>query len=129
MILVVGCRSQAPLPPRPAQVDVSAYDYGFSVRGAIPPGRVVFSVHNDGRAQHELVMVPLPKDFHFHPNPKATSNTGLSTLAILARRQPGQSGTFAVDLAPGRYGFVCFVTDPDGVQHYFKGMTFEFEVR
>lgn len=101
---------------------------GFAFDPVIHPGRVVFRVHNTGRLQHELVMVPLPKDFHFHPDQSASTRTGLSTLAILARRQPGQDGTFAADLTPGRYGFVCFVTDADGVQHYFKGMTSEFTV-
>ena len=104
------------------------FEYGYRYNPAIQAGRVVFRFTNGGHVDHEAVLVALPKDFHFHPDPHATARTGLSTLAILARTRPGQSGTFAVDLTPGRYGFVCFVTDADGVQHYYKGMTSEFAV-
>jgi hypothetical protein len=43
-------------------------------------------------------------------------------------RPPGSTTSVAVDLAPGRYGLVCFLPDPDGQQHAQKGMSSEFRI-
>jgi hypothetical protein len=42
----------------------------------------------------------------------------------------GAGGVFAVDLAPGAYGYICFVPDAkDGKRHFLHGMVKQFTVR
>jgi hypothetical protein len=41
---------------------------------------------------------------------------------------PGGNGAVAVDLGPGRYALICFLTDDDGQSHALKGMATEFRI-
>jgi hypothetical protein len=44
--------------------------------------------------------------------------------------EQGAGGVFAVDLAPGEYGYICFVPDAkDGKRHLLHGMVTQFTVR
>jgi uncharacterized cupredoxin-like copper-binding protein len=44
--------------------------------------------------------------------------------------RPGNSQRQVMDLAPGRYGFVCFVSTKESMgPHAFEGMFGEFTVR
>jgi hypothetical protein len=104
-------------------------EYSFRHPAEVPPGRTVFRVHNAGSLPHSLVLVELPEDFP----PLAEQLTSdvrraVPTLARVPERPPGSRDTFAVDLAPGRYGLICLVTDPDGVTHGQKGMNSELRV-
>jgi hypothetical protein len=50
-------------------------------------------------------------------------------MASTPYTSPGQTGSFAVDLPPGRYAFISFLIDRDGVSQALKGMATEFMVR
>ena len=50
-------------------------------------------------------------------------------MASIRQQPPGDDEVFAVDLPPGRYGFLCFVEFPEGGTHAFRGMNSEFRVR
>jgi hypothetical protein len=135
--LLVGCtgpespssrpRLEAPLPPPAAFVDVAMKEYTFGYREPIPDGRVIFHVRNTGREEHEFVLVALPKDA---PRFGRTADTPqiVSTVFHVTARAPGEERRFAVDLAPGRYGMLCFVREGD-VSHVDKGMRSEFTVK
>lgn len=117
-------------PPKASVVDITFGEYRFDVSGSLPAGRVVLRVRNAGALDHQLVMVAVPEDLPgtfaeqvVSPEPKA-----LATLAYLPSRKPGQTGTLAVDLAPGRYAFACFLKDERGESHARKGMSVEFRV-
>ena len=74
-------------------------------------------------------IVALPEDFPpLAEQLRSSTRTGVATLARILRRPPGEHGTIAVDLPPGRYGFLCFVADADGVAHAVKGMAAEIRV-
>lgn len=105
-------------------------EYAFDVVPEVAPGRAVFRVRNEGAILHSLTLVPLPDDFP-PLDEAARSDTGraVGTLARVRELDPGESATFAADLAPGRYGLVCFVPDDDGVVHAAKGMNAEILVR
>jgi hypothetical protein len=124
-------QASAPLPPGPQVVDVQLRDYRFVYdRSSIAPGRTVFQVRNTGDRRHELGLIPLPENFP--PLDAELRSKTSRAVALLARLQPigpDTSGTFAVNLTPGRYGMVCFVTAPDGTPHALKGMNSEFRVR
>ena len=88
-------------------------------------------MHNVGRIEHKLTLVPLPDDFppvdvqrKRVDDPKIVDPVA-GTLPV----QPGDSASFAVDLAPVRYGVYCFIVEPKGRQHYRIGMVAEFRAR
>jgi len=118
------------LAPAPAVVNVAMRDYRFDYNPAIPAGPVVFRVSNQGRLDHELLLTVLPEGFPpIDAQLHGSIRRPLGILGQLPRRRPGISGTFAVDLAPGRYAMISFVAGTDGVQDDLKGMSSEFRVR
>lgn len=130
-VLAVACaRSPAtPLPPPPTIVTVEMLEYGFSYDPPRVPGRVVFEIHNRGRLPHDLALIPLPPDLPpIDEQLRGTTRRFASLLANVPARPPGSRTVLAVDLGPGRYGLVCFLLDPDGVQHAHKGMSSEFTI-
>lgn len=135
VVVVAACTASSsparpPLPPGPAQVDVAMREYAFDYNKAIPAGRVVFRAHNAGRLQHYLTLVPLPEDMPpINEQLHGTTRRNLDDFAGITTRLPGGRSSFAVDLVAGhRYALLCFIQDPDGVNHAFKGMNSEFRV-
>jgi hypothetical protein len=129
-VLVAACArtSEPPLPPRPAVLDVEMREYRFD-HAPVPGGRVVFRMKNVGRLPHRLSLVPLPPDLPpILEQLRGEERQVLFTLAAIAETAPGASGTFAVDLTPGRYAMICFLVDPEGRSHALEGMATEFRV-
>jgi len=125
-----GSRSEASLPPSPPVVRVAMADYRFEHSPVLPKGRVVIRAPNLGEVDHELVLAGLPEDFPpIDEQLRGDVRRSVRTLATAARTPPGLTGTFAVDLPAGRYAFICFLPDPDGTQHFLKGMSSEFRVQ
>lgn len=119
----------APLPPRPATVDVAMREFAFENPPVVARGRAVFRVHNAGSMVHELILVALPPDtLPIAEQLRSDSRVGVETLVTFRNRAPGSDGAFASDLSPGRYAFICFITEPDGTSHADKGMSSEFRV-
>ena len=138
--LSVGCGSAATaaLPPSPPTVTVSMREYRFDLSTrTLHPGRVIFRVVNDGRLVHRLVMAPLPAGFPpIDEQLRGSVRRSIDESVAIRNLEPpgpgaphGMSESFAFDLARGRYAFLCFFVDPDGVSHATKGMTTEFVVR
>lgn len=127
-VLSGGARGEA-LPPGPHIVTVAMDEYAFDFDAPDQPGRVELRARNVGDEAHELVLVEVPEDFppmdeFVHDDtPQA-----LQTVAKLPERASGERGTLAVDLAPGRYGLLCFVDGADGEKHALKGMHAEFTI-
>ena len=118
------------LPASPPVVTVTMTEDHFAYAGPILRGRSVFVAPNKGRVAHRLELVPLPKDFP----PIAVQLHGserrpVQVMASTPLTAPGQTGSFAVDLQPGRYAFVSFLIDRDGISQAVKGMATEFMVR
>ena len=105
-------------------------EYRFDFNATVPRGRVVFRVDNAGTIQHALTLIQIPDDYPpLDVQLHSSERRGAATIARVPAQAPGSGSTFAADLGPGRYGFVCFVTDPDGVTHALKGMNAEFRVQ
>lgn len=104
-------------------------EYHYAHLAEIPPGRTVFRVVNAGAEPHSLVLVGLEEDVPpIDEQLRSPNRRGATTYAQLPERPPGARDTFAVDLEPGRYAFICFVAGADGVTHALKGMSSEFRV-
>ena len=129
-VLAASCASATSgLPSPPATVALTMREYRFDFEPDVPSGRVVFDVANAGAADHALTLIRLPEDYppidaQLHSDERRPA----ATLARVPATAPGGGSHFAVDLVPGRYAMVCFVTDADGVIHGLKGMNAEFRV-
>ena len=118
------------MPPQPGLVKVAMKEYRFDFDPHVPAGRVVFQVDNVGAIEHALTLIQIPDDYPpLDEQLHSTERRGAATIGRVPARPPGGGSRFAVDLAPGRYGFVCFVADADGVIHALKGMNAEFRVQ
>lgn len=126
---VASCqRAPALLPPKPATLDVTMREFRFDSRPP-PSGRVVFRVSNVGRINHRLALAPLPADFPpIQQQLHGEDRQLVDTLVSIPDVPPGGTDSFAADIAPGRWAFLCFVIAPDGESHAFKGMATEFRV-
>lgn len=118
----------ATLPPVPPVVDVAMDEFRFSYQGPVPAGRVVFRIRNAGSVKHRLTLLPLEEDVPpIEAQLRGAERRLVKPFAGVPVRRPGKTGTFAVDLAPGRrYAIICFLRDDDGRPHALKGMTGEF---
>ncbi len=132
VLLGTSCQSDArsvpELPPAPPVVAVTMREYRFDYSGSVPGGRVVFRLRNAGQVDHHPSLFPLPEDLPPLADQIAGSERrSLTPLGGVFVRNPGESGTFAVDLVPGqRYAFLCFMEGPDRESHVRKGMYTEF---
>lgn len=125
-----GCSSAAggrALPPPPPVVDVRMTEYQYAYVPEVPSGRVVFRARNDGRIDHEVLLLELTEEFPpIDDQLKGDVRRPVNPFAGV-RRRPGQSGAFAVDLVSGRrYALVCFIRDQQGQVHALRGMNSEF---
>lgn len=136
MVLLGACQSAstgAPLPPGPPVVTVTMREYSFDYNPDVPSGRVVFRLVNAGHLTHQpgLRLLPdemLPIQEHFRNRAAGGQPAVVSPYAGVPPREPGEAGSFAVDLRPGqRYAFICFGRDPDDNEpHAYQGMSAEF---
>lgn len=127
----VARRPAAPESPPVITVTMREYRFEFESPGpALPAGRVVFRMVNLGSERHNPALIPLDEDVPpIDEQVRGTERRIVTPLASVNDRVPGATGTFAVDLVPGRrYAFICFATTKDGVAHSQKGMTWEGRV-
>ncbi|MFN2569832.1 MAG: hypothetical protein ABR564_09580 [Candidatus Dormibacteria bacterium] len=128
--LVVASCSSSTGGQTPPIVEVGMREYSFDYHAPTQRGRVVFHMVNRGRLAHRLALVPLAEDFPpIRDQLQGTQRRFITEVAGIPDRPPGSDGTFAADLKPGRYAFICFSTDPGGRTHASQGMAAEFRIR
>lgn len=131
-LVVTGSRATATLPP--ADVTITLSDYAFTPSTPLTAGHHVVLVRNVARQTHELVLVKLApgktaRDFVAWVEKPVGPPAG-ELLGGVSGIAPGTKNTFATDLVPGTYAFICFVPDAkDGKPHLAHGMMTQFEVR
>lgn len=118
-----------PAPAAAPVLTVTMHDYRFEYDAPVPAGRVVFRARNAGRVAHHLTMIPLPDDVaSIDAQLRSSQRRFVRPFAGFSERAPGDTGTFAVDLVPGRrYAMICSVLDKNGEPHWRKGMASQFE--
>jgi hypothetical protein len=144
LVLTAGCGREKPAPSTDAAntppdttaspaagPQVAAYtatDYAFDGPAETPAGPTRFTLTNQGKEVHHLVVVRIEEGRSFdslvaalkksempprwaHPigGPNAVSPTTIPSEAVLG-------------LTPGNYAIVCLIPSPDGVPHLAKGM-------
>ena len=124
-----SCGSGAPLPPIPPMVTVKIREYHVAYP-AIPAGRVVFRVVNEGRQYHRLALIPLPAGFPpIRQQLNGNTRRIVNPIVSLPDIAPGSSTTVAADLTSGRWAFVDFSVNPQGRSNARLGVASEFRVR
>lgn len=118
-----------PPPPGAPVIEVTMLDHRFQYDLPIPAGRVVFRARNAGGSPHHITMIPLPEDVaSIDTQLRSSDRKFVKPFAGFYDRIPGDTGTFAVDLAPGqRYALICSVLDEKGEPHWRHGMASQFE--
>lgn len=113
---------QAAVPAPPNVVHVEAADYSFSAPDTVPSGVTTFHLMNGGKEIHHVVLIKAPFAALQKMDPAAPPPAGLVVAGGPNAAAPGGTAEATLDLAPGEYTLVCFVTGPDGKPHMTKGM-------
>jgi hypothetical protein len=125
-----GAGDQLPV----ADVTMKLADYSFGSSQTLTPGHHTILVENAGPQPHEIVLLKLSPgksvgDFGKWAMEGMKGPPPGLPLGGLGSIENGGRGVFTVDLAPGDYGFICFVPDvKDGKPHLAHGMIKQFKV-
>ncbi len=123
---VAGSASPAELAA--ADVTIKLVDYDFESSQPLTPGRHTIRVVNTAQQPHELVLLKLApgkkvEDFGRWAETGRKGPPPAQPVGGVAMLDTGGQGTFEAELAPGEYGFICFVPDAkDGKPHLAHGM-------
>ena len=119
--------------PKP-DVHLELSDYAFKFSKPLVAGKHTIHVMNTASQEHEAVLVKLApgktmNDFNewlesgMKGPPPADAAPGMAGLG------KGRTGSFDVNLTPGRYGLICWIPDAkDGKPHSMHGMVQELTV-
>jgi uncharacterized cupredoxin-like copper-binding protein len=130
-LTVTGAKSTDPLPA--AGVTMTLVDYGFQLSRPLVAGRQTIRVRNAAAQRHEVLLLRLAPNRSISDLPAWVDTRngpppglplgGVSPIA------PGVEANITVDLIPGEYGLICFVSDAtDGKPHFMHGMMHQFTV-
>ncbi len=118
----------------------SEEEWGYKLdKTEVPAGEVTFQVVNEGKFEHELMVYPPQREMaHILEEMKEAAMMGMGGHAeeieglVISvdgkdelELEPGESGTFTVNLAPGTYELGCLIVETVGGEtftHHEKGM-------
>lgn len=114
-------------------IEVGLMEYGFVLSQTPTAGTRSFTVTNQGKEPHEVVLVRLAPGMKAEQvgawieageqgPPPGVPVGGLSGMS------PGQVENFTATLESGTYGLICFIPGPDGAPHFAHGMVATFTV-
>lgn len=124
-------------------VTVTEMEMSFlGLEGPIPAGPQVWKVVNHGQQPHMLVLVTVPAGTSLDqvlalaampenatPAPGMLQESDIQPVGGVLLQSSGTTVWPSLDLAPGRYVAICFVTDPaTGQPHAAEGMISLFDV-
>lgn len=130
---VVPAAGPAPAEPA-ADVTIRLTDYTFTLSAPLTPGSHVIRVENHGPQTHELVLARFApgkglKDFAAWEQGGEKGPPPASALGGISPMDPGNHGSFTVNLEPGDYALLCFVPDAkDRKAHLMHGMAMPVKV-
>jgi len=120
------------------EIEVSLVDFAFEFdEDQIESGKpTVWKITNDGDQPHIMVVSKIPNDANLDQLLQSDDTPpGVTDISDSFIFEPGESGDVTVEkpLEPGRYVFLCFVSDPpddfeNGVPHFAKGMVADFTI-
>jgi uncharacterized cupredoxin-like copper-binding protein len=130
--LAASC-SETTTPPDESQVDVVAVEYEFvGVSSQLPAGATTFVIRNDGGEGHDFIVGRMLREDVEVPEvleiPQPERERSFRQVAETVIVHPGETARLSVDLAEGRYAYLCLTTTEAGRTHAYHGMWGEFSV-
>jgi hypothetical protein len=118
-----------------ADATVKAVEYTFEDEG-LEAGENEIAFRNEGAQPHHLIIAPIKGDATIEDVEAAIKEEKgtppideKKTQTATAVVEGGESQLVDVDLKPGRYAFMCFISDRQGgPPHAVKGMVKEVEI-
>ncbi len=114
---------------------ITGKEYAFEAPASIAAGPTKVTLTNAGQEEHQAQIVKINDGKTFADLTAALQQPDPSAALALVSLDggptgvlPGASGSTTVDLTPGAYAFLCFVSGDDGIPHLAKGMVAPFEV-
>ncbi|NOT10175.1 MAG: hypothetical protein HOP28_18430 [Gemmatimonadales bacterium] len=112
---------------------ITLSDYDFALSGPVSAGKHIIKIENTAEQPHELLLVKLEPgktvadvakwSEKMQGPPPGVPFGGITPIST------GINNIVTVELAPGEYGLLCFVTDAkDGKLHILHGMVKQFTV-
>lgn len=113
--------------PAPRTVHVTTADWHFRMPDTISSGLVRFVLANDGPEPHHVQLVRIAGDRSLTEVARAMSQVGSDVpwATFVGGPEvpaPGDTTETIVDLTPGRYAVLCFVSSPNKMMHVARGM-------
>lgn len=125
-------------------IDIVLFDFGFDTPDVLPAGPQIWHLRNGGSQLHFMDFYRVPdgttrdqvmqvltfdESLGTPPPPDMISPDAFEELFTAQDISAGQSVWIAVDLEPGTYVALCFITDREsGMPHALMGMTEIFTV-
>lgn len=109
-------------------VAVGAADYSFTAPDSISGGLTRLRLSNSGAESHHAQLARLNDGVTMQQLQGALQQSPEAALALVELAggpsgiYPGGQSEAIVDLQPGQYVMVCFISSPDGTPHIAKGM-------
>ena len=133
--VAAGCGDDGGTTPAPTDgpgsVQVTATDFAFDgVPESLEAGETTFVLTNDGEADHEMAIGRLTDDTPLEDIAAAgVADVAPGSRRIIAAVPPGGTGEVTVELDPGRWSYVCWLSEgTPGQRHAERGMIGEFTV-
>jgi plastocyanin len=127
--------SPAPSSAAAATLAVTGKEYAFDLPASVPAGVTAITLTNAGKEEHQAQLVKIADGKTITDLLGALQSPDQSAALKLVTLSggpngvaPGATGTATVDLKPGAYAFLCFISGPDGTPHVAKGMVAPLEV-
>lgn len=125
----------SPSAASPAELQVEGKDFAFVLPAEVPAGVTKVTLDNTGQEEHQAQIAKINEGKTFADLTAALQQPDPAALLALITLSggptgvaPGASGSTTMNLEPGAYAFLCFVTSPDGIPHLAKGMVAPVEV-
>ncbi len=123
-----GCRRAGPKDT----FGIRAMEYAFvGAPTNLTAGQHTFTLRNDGKIDHEMVIVKLPPGTGLDQLLAEPPYQAEAAVTVLGRSsaKPGQNGEHPVvaTMAPGSYAMWCFLSNR-GPPHVYQGMRTSFTV-
>ena len=116
--------------PTATRRDVKLMEYEFDFDEPVTAGRTSFVATNAGAQAHFMLLVRLADGVTLEEAMKSDGEKGIEGQwsSGIAAAGGSDEEALTVDLQPGTYGMLCFISDPDGTPHAMKGMAKQFTV-
>lgn len=122
--------------PTANTLTLTATDFAFAVEGEPTSGAVDIIMPNEGAYEHYALFMRIDEGHSAEELFETFATEGgpldvpewaewMGGPSILS---PGETAEIRADFEPGRYAFICPLTDPDGVPHFEKGMYSEITI-